>query len=124
MLTPFRTIWIFATTSLGMDKEQQYSTLVQVVLWVQISNVQSICFTNLNILLKKSLEYRQTYAGQKVAIPDLQDTHHDIVGISIEKLVNCTKAYQTVIEMDPKGETYIIRYVAGEIKDLQKSIGQ
>lgn len=73
-----------------------------------------------DILLKNSLEYRQTYAGQEIAIPDLQDTHYDIVDISIEKLVNCTKAYQTVVEMDPEGETYIIRYAAGEIKDLLK----
>lgn len=73
-----------------------------------------------DILSKNSLEYRQTYAGQEIAIPDLQDTHYDIVGVSIEKLINCTKAYQAVVEMDPEGETYIIRYAAGEIKDLLK----
>ena len=28
-----------------------------------------------DILSKNSLEYRQTYAGQEIAIPDLQDTH-------------------------------------------------
>lgn len=73
---------------------------------------------NTDILSENSLEYKQTYAGQDIAIPDLQDTHYDIIGVTIEKLVNCTKVYQTVAEMDPDGETYIIRYAAGEIKDL------
>lgn len=73
-----------------------------------------------DILSKNSLEYKQTYAGQDIAIPDLQDTHYDIIDVSIEKLINCTKVYQTIVEMDPEGETYIVRYAAGEIKDLLK----
>lgn len=73
---------------------------------------------NTNILSENSLEYKQTYAGQDIAIPDLQNTHYDIMDITIEKLVNCTRVYQTIVEMDPDGETYIIRYAAGDIKDL------
>lgn len=73
-----------------------------------------------DLLSENSLEYEQTYAGQEIAIPDLQDTHYDIVGITIEKLVNCTRVYQRIVDLDPDGETYIIRYAAGEIKDLLK----
>lgn len=75
---------------------------------------------NTDIVSKNSLEYKQTYAGQDIAIPELQDTHYDIVDISIEKLINCTKIFQTIVKMDPNCETYIIRYTAGEIKDLLK----
>lgn len=72
------------------------------------------------ILSENSLEYKQTYAGQDIAIPDLQDTHYDIIDITIEKLINCTKVYQAVVEMDPDAETYIVRYAAGDIKELLK----
>ena len=51
---------------------------------------------NTDLLTENSLEYKQTYAGQDIAIPDLQDTHYDIIGITIEKLVNCTKVYQRI----------------------------
>lgn len=71
-----------------------------------------------DILEENSLEYKQTYAGQDIAIPDLQDTHYDIVGVTVEKLVACTRVYQRIVEQDPVGETYIIRYAAGQIKDL------
>ncbi|HRR35584.1 MAG TPA: hypothetical protein P5535_00760 [Clostridia bacterium] len=40
-----------------------------------------------DILSKNSLEYKKTYAGQEIAIVDLQDTHYDIVNITIEKLI-------------------------------------
>ena len=66
------------------------------------------------------LIFSPIFAGQDIAIPDLQDTHYDIIGVTIEKLVNCTKVYQRIVELDPNGETYIIRYAAGEIKDLLK----
>ena len=73
-----------------------------------------------DILSKNSLEYKKTYAGQEIAIVDLQDTHYDIVNITIEKLINCTRVYQTVVEADPDAETYIIRYTAGDIRELLK----
>ena len=73
-----------------------------------------------DILSENSLNYKQTYAGQDIAIPDLQNTHYDIIDVSIEKLINCTKVYQTVVKMDPEGKIYIVRYAAGEIKDLLK----
>lgn len=75
---------------------------------------------NTDILTENALEYKQTYAGQDIAIPDLQNTHYDIVDITIEKLINCTKVYQKIVELDPNGEKYIVRYAAGEIKDMLK----
>lgn len=76
---------------------------------------------NTDILEENLLEYKQTYAGQDIAIPDLQDTHYDIVNITIEKLITCTRVYKSIVESDPNGGTYIVRYAAGQIKDLLKS---
>lgn len=73
------------------------------------------------LLSKYNLEYKQTYAGQDIAVPDLQDTHYDIVNISIEKLVICTQVYQSIVKEDSEYETYIVRVAAGEIKDILKN---
>lgn len=73
------------------------------------------------LLSDNALEYRQTYAGQDIAIPDLQNTHYDIYNITVSKLVNCINVYQAIVKKDPDGEKYIIRYAAGEIKDLLKN---
>ena len=70
------------------------------------------------LLSKYNLEYKQTYAGQDIAVPDLQNTHYDILNVSIEKLATCTQVYQSIIKEDPECEKYIIRFVAGEIKDI------
>lgn len=72
------------------------------------------------ILEDNSLDFKKTYAGQDIAIPDLQDTHYDILDITIDKLVICTKVYQTIVMQDPECESYIVRYAAGEIKDMLK----
>lgn len=73
-----------------------------------------------DLLSNNGLEYMQTYAGQDIAVPDLQDTHYDIINVSIEKLVNCTQVYQSIVKMDPEGEKYILRFAAGEIRDIIK----
>ena len=77
-----------------------------------------------SLLLKSSLNYKQTYAGQDIPIPDLQNRHCDIVDISIKKLVDCTSLYQEIVKMDAKtddeNEKFIVRYALGEIKDLLK----
>ena len=75
---------------------------------------------NTDLLLSNSLEYKQTYAGREIAVPDLQNTHYDIINVTLEKLINCTKVYQSIVEQDPNREKYFIRYAAGEIKDLLK----
>ena len=73
------------------------------------------------LLTDNELEYRQTYAGQDIAIPDLQNTHYDILNVTVDKLINCINVYQAIVKTDPDGEKYIIRYAAGEIKDLLRS---
>lgn len=71
-----------------------------------------------DILDSNELQYTPTYAGMKIAIPDLQDKHYDIQGISLKKLKNCCKVYKDVIQMNDGEEIYIVRYAEGEIKDL------
>lgn len=71
-----------------------------------------------DLLSKHQLEYKQTYAGEDIAVPDLQDTHYDILNISVEKLAVCTKVYQTIVCEDPDCEKYIIRLAEGEVKDI------
>lgn len=73
-----------------------------------------------NLLERYGLNHEKTYAGQNIAIPDLQDSHHDISYISIDKLVECVQVYQSIFEMDNDMEIYIRRFTAGEIKDLLK----
>lgn len=69
-------------------------------------------------LNENSLSYQQTYAGQELPIPELQDLHYDITGITIPKLTNCTKLYQDIAMRDPDAETYITRYTQGDIKKV------
>jgi len=66
------------------------------------------------ILNNHNLEFKQTYAGRDIPIPDLQDTHYDIVNLSMGKLVNCVLAYKDV---DGK---LVVRYSEGQIKDILK----
>lgn len=73
-----------------------------------------------DILQDNNLKYKPSYAGQDIAVLDLQDTHYDIIEITLEKLVNCTKVYKTIVDKDPNRTKYIIRYEAGKIKDLLK----
>lgn len=70
------------------------------------------------LLSKYQLEFKQTYAGEDIAVPDLQDTHYDIINVSVEKLAVCMKIYQTIVCEDPDYEKYIIRFTAGEVKDI------
>ena len=71
------------------------------------------------ILKNHNLEYKQTYAGREIPIPDLQDTHYDIVNLSMGKLKNCILAYKDVVDKDIDGKL-IVRYSEGEIKDILK----
>ena len=73
-----------------------------------------------DLLSKYQLEYKQTYAGEDIAVPDLQNTHYDILNISVEKLAVCTKIYQDIVCEDPDYEKYIVRLAAGEVKDILK----
>ena len=70
------------------------------------------------LIEENHLEYIQSYAGKEIAVPDLQDTHYDIINITIAKLINCTCIYRKVFEQDCDEGMYIVRYVEGDIKDL------
>lgn len=67
---------------------------------------------------EQQLEYSQTYAGQKIAVPDLQDTHYDIINVTIPRLINCTCVYRRVFMEDKDQGIYLVRYVEGDIRDL------
>lgn len=67
---------------------------------------------------EQQLEYSQTYAGQKIAVPDLQDTHYDIINITIPRLINCTCVYRKVFLEDKDQGIFLVRYTEGDIRDL------
>ncbi len=67
---------------------------------------------------EQHLEYNQTYAGQRIAVPDLQDTHYDIINVTIPRLINCTCVYRRVFKEDKDQGVYLVRYVEGDIRDL------
>ena len=76
------------------------------------------------LLDEMELEYKQTHAGMEIPIDDLQDTHYDIIGISLKKLVECAKVYRTILSNeDSEEEKYIVRVTEAEIKEkLKKAI--
>ena len=67
---------------------------------------------------EQHLEYSQTYAGQKIAVPDLQNTHYDIINVTIPRLIKCTCVYRRVFKEDRDQGVYLVRYVEGDIRDL------
>lgn len=72
------------------------------------------------LIEENNLKYVQSYAGREIAIPDLQDSHYDIVDITIPKLIDCTCVYRKVIEQDNDEGNFIVRYAEGDIRDLLK----
>jgi hypothetical protein len=67
-----------------------------------------------------NLEYKQTYAGQEIAVPDLQNSHYDIVNITMKSIIKCINVYKdTYIKDNGDGKLYF-RYSEGEIKDILK----
>jgi hypothetical protein len=74
---------------------------------------------DIEILNDHELEYKQTYAGRDIPIPDLQNTHYDIVNLSMGKLKNCVLAYKDVVDKDVEGK-FVVRYAEGQIKAILK----
>ena len=76
------------------------------------------------LLDEARLEYKQTYAGIEIPIVDLQDTHYDIMDISLKKLVDCARVYKAIfLNEDQNEEKYIVRFTEVEIKEkLKKAI--
>lgn len=70
---------------------------------------------------RNDLICENTYAGKEIAIPDLQDTHYDIKGVTIAKLINCVRMYREIYELDNDSGQYIIRYAEREILKLLKN---
>ncbi len=73
-----------------------------------------------NVLKKYNLDYKQTFAGRYIAIPDLQDTHYDIVDLTMSKLKECVLLYKDIVDnnIDDK---FVVRYAEGQIKSLMKN---
>ena len=90
---------------------------------VSSSNITRMDFIIIDtkLLDNNDLEYKSTYAGQEIAIHDLQDTHYDIFNFSLKKLTNCVRVYKTIFDGESEDEErYIIRFSEVEIKDLLK----
>lgn len=77
-----------------------------------------IVIINTKLLDTNGLLYNRTYAGQDIAVPDLQDTHFDILDITIPKLINCSKVFKQIYIDDNDEGKLIVRYAIGELKDL------
>lgn len=79
---------------------------------------------NTDYLDHQRIEYKKTYAGRDIAVPDLQDTHYDICNITNSKLLNCLYVYQRIWEEDKDFNKYIIRKAQGAIQDIISSAKQ
>ena len=74
-----------------------------------------------SLLDQHGLEYKQTYAGREIPVADLQNTHYDIVGITLKKLRDCTDVYKTIYVKEADGENkFIKRYNVSQIKEILK----
>ena len=100
----------------GVDQLDE-AVLAIVVTSTKIERMDFIII-NTDYLDEQKLEYSQTYAGQEIAVHDLQDTHYDIVNITIPKLIKCTFVYRRVFMEDNDQGIFIVRYVEGDIRDL------
>jgi len=60
------------------------------------------------------------YCRCALTIPDLQDTHYDIKGVTFAKLLNCVRMYREIYDLDNDSEQYIVRYAEREILRLLK----
>ena len=114
--------------TLSMWKIDSVDTLDEAVLAivVTLTKVESMDFIviNTDYLDEENLEYKQTYAGIEIAVADLQNTHFDVVDITIPKLINCTCVYRKVFDEDKEEGNYIVRYAEHEIKDLLSKANQ
>lgn len=73
------------------------------------------------LLTENGLNYKKTYAGMELPIADLQNTHYDIVDITLKKLKNCTNVYKIIYSRENEDEEiYIKRFAEPEIKEMLK----
>lgn len=116
----------FRTTngSLSTWKIETFEDLDKAVLAIAVSSseISKMDFIVLDVELieRYDLSYESTYAGVDIPVPDLQDTHCDIIGITMDKLRNCACLYGDIWKNEPDEGKYIIRYTIGDIKKLIK----
>ena len=79
-----------------------------------------------DILDQNGLAYKKTYAGIELPIADLQDTHYDIINISLKKLTNCATVYKTIYSQESVDVgKFLLRFSKTEIKEkLKKAISE
>lgn len=86
----------------------------------QISKMDFIIIDT-KLLDQNGLKYKQTYAGVELPIADLQNTHYDILDISLKKLMNCTNVYKIIYSQEnDEEEKFIKRFTESEIKGMLK----
>lgn len=116
----------FRTTdgSLSTWKIETIEELDKAVLAIAVSSSEiskmDFIVLDIELILKHDLSYEFTYAGIDIPVPDLQDTHCDIKGITMDKLKCCACLYSDIWKKEPEEGKYIVRYTSGEIKNLIK----
>jgi hypothetical protein len=107
--------WIIDT----LDKLED-AVLAIAVSSTKISKMDFIVIDT-ELLVKNGLEYKKTYAGMDIPIPDLQDTHYDIMGVTLKKMMNCANVYKCIFaEESEEVEKYIVRFSEPQIKEMLK----
>jgi hypothetical protein len=114
----------FRTTNgaLSTWKIESLEELDDAVLAIAVSSSEisklDVIIIDTELVQKNGLKYAYTYAGMDIPIPDLQDLHCDIQGITIGKLSDCALLYRYIVKNEPEDGKYIVRYSVGEIKSL------
>lgn len=118
--TEFRTTnGMLSTWMIESIEEVDKAVLAIAVSSSEISKMDFIILDT-ELIKKYNLSYDYTYSGTDIPIPDLQDLHCDILGITMDKLTNCACLYRDILIEEPDEGMYILRYTAGEIKNLLK----
>ena len=114
----------FRTTNgtLSTWKIESIEDLDKAVLAIAVSSTEiskmDFIVIDTEMIKKHDLSYDYTYAGIDIPVPDLQNFHCDIMGITMNKLTNCACLYKEILDNEPDEGKYIVRYTAGEIRDL------
>lgn len=118
----------FRTTkgTLSTWKINKFEELAEAVLAIAVSSSKiskmDFIVIDTDLLDRNNLEYEQTYAGMDIPIPDLQNTHYDIINVSIKKIADCANVYKTILlNENVENEKYIIRFTESEIKGILKN---
>lgn len=117
----------FRTTNgaLSTWKIESIGDLDEAVLAIAVSSTEiskmDFIAMDTDMVKKYDLSYNYTYAGMDIPVPDLQNKHCDILDITMDKLNNCACLYREILNNEPEEGKFIVRYTAGEIKELLKN---